>query len=579
MRSHTSSTSVRMGLFGRLGKVDRSSASAKSGDEDGEEEKQQAAAAGGGAFAADPRGLSAERPLGASERPGHHNGASGGRTGGLGGVDAGGGAAASQEQPSRRKKTRATGEHAEPSAGGGGATGSAATATGQTAGGGGMPVASSVNDFISKTKSQKRKGLKPSGPELIAYARYLGIDPVADHDLLWIAVEALEAPLPSTWSEHFDSNDRVFYYNASTRVSSWTHPLEHVYRETYTTIVTFRNSNLSPAERGEQLRRLQAECEQMERDVHREISLWTEHHDEQGHRFYFNAQEKQSTWTDPRPAQCHILYLKMKLVRVLSSCSGVASAAGAAAAAAASGGGQVGEGGAASRFAPSLSGTSPRREREGGGAVASDLGGKWAKVGSGGEAVDQFPRRGSGDLGVGGGSARGTGSESDAMDIGGPRPNTLDNEGWADSETEAERHRRRKKEKKKKKRDLSGDDRGGRDRDDASGGRQNLNHSQSEPTVMGKREAAPPPESHEARGLGGGPYPAVPHNFPEGESLSQVGRSRVKAGIRLQPLQPIGGGGTSVAGGLGQEASGASAGMHMSSSVPELKPLEKLQPL
>lgn len=131
---------------------------------------------------------------------------------------------------------------------GGGATGSGATASQSSGGGGGMHVASSVNDFISKTKSQKRKGLKPSGPELIAYARYLGIDPVADHDLLWIATEALEAPLPSTWSEHFDSNDRVFYYNAQTRVSSWTHPLEHVYRETYTTIVNFRNSNLSPAE-------------------------------------------------------------------------------------------------------------------------------------------------------------------------------------------------------------------------------------------------------------------------------------------------------------------------------------------
>ena len=27
-------------------------------------------------------------------------------------------------------------------------------------------------------------------PALLRYARYLGIDPVADHDLLWIAVEA-----------------------------------------------------------------------------------------------------------------------------------------------------------------------------------------------------------------------------------------------------------------------------------------------------------------------------------------------------------------------------------------------------
>merc|ERR1719201_2187940 len=247
-----------------------------------------------------------------------------------------------------------------------GVAGSNSSATGSTGvssgmgGGSGMTSGSSsrpqggglsVNDFISKTKNQQRQGLKPSGPELIAYARYLGIDPVADHDLLWIAVEALEAPLPSTWSEHFDSNDRVFYYNASTRVSSWTHPLEHVYRETYTTIVNFRNSNMSSAERADKLQKLQAECEQMERDVHREISLWTEHHDEHGHRFYFNAQEKQSTWTDPRPAQCHLLYLKMKLVRVLSSCAGVAGAVAANAAAAAASFPE----GPSSRFAPSLS--------------------------------------------------------------------------------------------------------------------------------------------------------------------------------------------------------------------------------
>ncbi|CAE7257654.1 Cep164 [Symbiodinium natans] len=180
----------------------------------------------------------------------------------------------------------------------------------------------SVNDFISKTKNQQRQGLKPSGPELIAYARYLGIDPVADHDLLWIAVEALEAPLPSDWTEHFDSSDRVFYYNASTRVSSWTHPLEHVYRETYKTIVNLRNSNMSAQERGDALSKLQAEVRQMDQETQKEVAKWSEHQDEQGNRFYFNKEERQSTWTDPRPAKCQVLYLKMKAFRILSSTAG-----------------------------------------------------------------------------------------------------------------------------------------------------------------------------------------------------------------------------------------------------------------
>jgi hypothetical protein len=189
----------------------------------------------------------------------------------------------------------------------------------------GLRWAFSVNDFISKTKNQSRQGLKPSGPELIAYARYLGIDPVADGDLLWIAVEALEAPLPSDWTEHFDSNDRVFYYNATQRVSSWTHPLEHTYRETYKTIVNFRNANLAPQDRADRLHQLQLEVKQMEHDVQKEIQQWTEHTDEQGNRFYFNRDERQSTWTDPRPAKCQVLYLRIKMLRLLqSSTSGTA---------------------------------------------------------------------------------------------------------------------------------------------------------------------------------------------------------------------------------------------------------------
>merc|ERR1712060_795427 len=124
---------------------------------------------------------------------------------------------------------------------------------------------------------------------------------------------------PSDWTEHFDSNDRVFYYNATMRVSSWTHPLEHIYRETYKTIVNFRNANMAPQERAEKLHSLQMEVKQMEHDVHKEIAQWTEHTDEQGNRFYFNRGERQSTWTDPRPAKCQILYLRMKMVRLLQS--------------------------------------------------------------------------------------------------------------------------------------------------------------------------------------------------------------------------------------------------------------------
>merc|ERR1712224_1124605 len=79
---------------------------------------------------------------------------------------------------------------------------------------------------------------------------------------------------------------------------------------------------MSPAERSERLGQLHQEVKQMEHDVHKEIAQWTEHTDEQGNRFYFNREERQSTWTDPRPAKCQILYLKMKMLRLLQSSMG-----------------------------------------------------------------------------------------------------------------------------------------------------------------------------------------------------------------------------------------------------------------
>ncbi|CAE7800292.1 CEP164, partial [Symbiodinium sp. CCMP2456] len=67
----------------------------------------------------------------------------------------------------------------------------------------------------------------------LRYGRHLGIDPIAHSDLLWIAVEALKAPLPFDWTVHFDPSGKAFYYHATTGVSSWTHPMEYLFRHTY----------------------------------------------------------------------------------------------------------------------------------------------------------------------------------------------------------------------------------------------------------------------------------------------------------------------------------------------------------
>ena len=64
-------------------------------------------------------------------------------------------------------------------------------------------------------------------------AAYLGIDTVMERHLLWIAEEALLAPLPLPWKEYFDDNREVYFYNSETDLSTREHPMDVFYRELY----------------------------------------------------------------------------------------------------------------------------------------------------------------------------------------------------------------------------------------------------------------------------------------------------------------------------------------------------------
>jgi len=70
----------------------------------------------------------------------------------------------------------------------------------------------------------------PTAEEIAEYAVYLGMDPVADKELLYIAEWALTAPLPDGWTEHNDAAGSEFYFNAMTGHSTYEHPLDDHYR-------------------------------------------------------------------------------------------------------------------------------------------------------------------------------------------------------------------------------------------------------------------------------------------------------------------------------------------------------------
>jgi len=73
----------------------------------------------------------------------------------------------------------------------------------------------------------------PSAMEIIEYAKYLGMNPIYDADLLWVAAEGLTAPLPAGWAEHEDETGNLYFYNDETDESTREHPLDKHYRQTY----------------------------------------------------------------------------------------------------------------------------------------------------------------------------------------------------------------------------------------------------------------------------------------------------------------------------------------------------------
>lgn len=79
------------------------------------------------------------------------------------------------------------------------------------------------------SSADKAKAIK----EVEEFAVYLGMDLAEDRDLLWVAVEAMTAPLPENWSEHNTRNGQPYYYNKRTDHTQWEHPMDEYHRGLY----------------------------------------------------------------------------------------------------------------------------------------------------------------------------------------------------------------------------------------------------------------------------------------------------------------------------------------------------------
>ncbi|CEM02653.1 unnamed protein product [Vitrella brassicaformis CCMP3155] len=88
-----------------------------------------------------------------------------------------------------------------------------------------------ANDII-ELEEEIDEDYEPSQEEILEYAEWLGMDKEEDKDLLWIAKEALKAPLPAEWKPcQTSKGGEIFYFNYRTHESQWDHPCDAYYRK------------------------------------------------------------------------------------------------------------------------------------------------------------------------------------------------------------------------------------------------------------------------------------------------------------------------------------------------------------
>ncbi|KAJ8034200.1 hypothetical protein HOLleu_20940 [Holothuria leucospilota] len=72
---------------------------------------------------------------------------------------------------------------------------------------------------------------QPTEEDILEYAQVVGINPDTEPELMWIAREGINAPLPNDWKPCQDTGGGdIYYFNFATGESMWDHPCDEFYR-------------------------------------------------------------------------------------------------------------------------------------------------------------------------------------------------------------------------------------------------------------------------------------------------------------------------------------------------------------
>lgn len=94
-------------------------------------------------------------------------------------------------------------------------------------------------DYLRQQLHSLHNNPNPSGTnslpqlpeELISMCEYLGIRVLSEPNMVWIAADALKAPLPVSWTAQKDNSGRTYFYNHLTNQTKLEHPLDPHFRK------------------------------------------------------------------------------------------------------------------------------------------------------------------------------------------------------------------------------------------------------------------------------------------------------------------------------------------------------------
>jgi len=124
------------------------------------------------------------------------------------------------------------------------------------------------------------------------------MDVLQDEDLLWVVQEAFHAPLPGSWTEHTDSEGRIYFFHEVSNESSWEHPMDAVYRELIGLVKRAREEAPAATEEHRALY-IHGHLREVHQRALRGLEAWSGPYPSPEGEYYYNQAMKVSTWECP----------------------------------------------------------------------------------------------------------------------------------------------------------------------------------------------------------------------------------------------------------------------------------------